>query len=526
MNASEDAGDRISQDTDFCTTFGVYKDGQYRSIGMNVLSQPMYDLGTGQFAELVPRDGANAYAAPEYVGRSVLLAGHQYFVLFDRVENESLMHRLSWYVRAGDEFPNILLLHGADGDRETQRTDLVTAATIGRWYDGRGDSLALVSHRMDIQAKATPFGCEVVVDGMHDLVFQSHLPTHYEQGQTVFAGTAGLVRMHGERTEFALFHGTKIGVEGVVFETEDTDLGIGGSVAAVAAGSPMRGRIVAPRAATIRIHVSTLTAATALYLDGAPAHAERRGDVLTLALERGHYEWELTDKLPLPAPAAVLRAEHIGGGARVFLRPSAAATSYCFELSNDNGATWTKVLERPQAEVTLTGLRANTKLHVRAIACNAAGESAPCDEYPLYITDAPPLPPDGLRVALSTGAATVTWGEVLGVTAYCLYARMADEPAFHLVHKGLERTFTDRRAGIIPCDPIPGLATKPRGGIIEYCITACNGIGESPRSRVANTDPASWRNWDPMPGEPFRRVYSFDPETPPSASEFARYYPA
>ena len=70
MNAAEDAGDRISQDTDFCTTFGVYKDGQYRSIGMNVLSRPMYDLGIGQFAELVPREGANAYAAPEYVGRS------------------------------------------------------------------------------------------------------------------------------------------------------------------------------------------------------------------------------------------------------------------------------------------------------------------------------------------------------------------------------------------------------------------------------------------------------------------------
>lgn len=75
-NGPEDAGDRISEDTDFCTTFGVYKDGQYRSVGMNVLSRPMYDLGVGQFAEIVPRGGPDAYAAPEYVGRSVLLAGH------------------------------------------------------------------------------------------------------------------------------------------------------------------------------------------------------------------------------------------------------------------------------------------------------------------------------------------------------------------------------------------------------------------------------------------------------------------
>ena len=522
MNAPEDAGDRISQDTDFCTTFGVYKDGQYRSIGMNVLSRPMYDLGTGQFAELVPREGANAYAAPEYVGRSVLLAGHQYFVLLDRVENESLMHRLAWYVRAGDEFPNIHLLRGADGDRETQRTDLVTAATTGRWYDGRGDSLAVVSHRKDIEAKTTPFGCEVMVDGMHDLVFQGHQSIRYEQGQTVFAGTAGFVRMHGDRTEFALFHGTRIGVEGVVFETDDTDLGIGGSVAG---GTPIRGHIFAPRAATLRLHLPTLPTATALYLDGALTDAERHGDVLTISLERGHYEWELTDKLPQPTPTAVLRTEQISGGARIFLRPSAAATSYRIELSHDNGATWTKALEHAQPQATLTGLHANTKLHVRAVACNEAGESVPCSEYPLYVTDAAPLPPDGLRIALGSGEANLTWGEVLGVTEYRVYVRASPGTGFHLLHKGLERSVKDRRAGIVPCDPVPGRATKPHGEVVEYCVTACNGIGESARSRIANTDPSSWRNWDPMPGERFRRVYNFDPETPPSASEFARYYP-
>jgi len=51
-NASEDVGDRRDQDTDFCTTFGVYKDQHFRSIGQNVLSRPFYNLGCGQFARL------------------------------------------------------------------------------------------------------------------------------------------------------------------------------------------------------------------------------------------------------------------------------------------------------------------------------------------------------------------------------------------------------------------------------------------------------------------------------------------
>lgn len=104
------------------------------------------------------------------------------------------MHRLSWFVRAGDAFPKIVLLRGATADGETQRTDLQTSATTGRWFDGRGDSLAVVSHRDDVRATATEFGCVVEVDGAQDLVFQSHHATKYERDGISFEGTAGLVR--------------------------------------------------------------------------------------------------------------------------------------------------------------------------------------------------------------------------------------------------------------------------------------------------------------------------------------------
>jgi hypothetical protein len=228
-NAPEDTGDRIVQDTDCCTTFGVFKAGRFRAVGMNVLSRPLYDLGSLQFAELVPREGAAAYAAPEYVSRSVLLAGQEYFVLYDQVLDASMHHRLSWFVRRGEELPVIQRLRGAErGGQEAQRTTLEMDGTYGAWFDGVGDSMALVSHRKDIQADATAFGCRVAFAGIRDLVFRNPQPVHFADGGNMFEGTAGLIRTTKDKIEFALFHGTRIGVPGIFFSTQDRDLAMSG----------------------------------------------------------------------------------------------------------------------------------------------------------------------------------------------------------------------------------------------------------------------------------------------------------
>jgi hypothetical protein len=39
-------------------------------------------------------------------------------------------------------------------------------------------------------------------------------------------------------------------------------------------------------------------------------------------------------------------------------------------------------------------------------------------------------------------------------------------------------------------------------------VTAVNGNGESDKCAWIDTDPDSWLNFDPVPGEPFRRVAS------------------
>ena len=518
----EDVGDRDDQDTDFCTTFGIYKNGQFRSIGMNELSHPLYDLGTGQFAEIVPREGPTAYSEPEYVSRSVLLAGREYFVLYDAVAHQALTHRLTWFVRKGDELPNIQLLRGAFGHRETQRTEVTSASTTGVWFDGLGDSLAVVSHRKDLKAEGTPFGCRVDLPGIQDLVFRNPEPIQFGEGDISFEGTAGLIRTTGATTEFSLFHGSRIGARGIIFATEDPNLGIGG---VVREGRAPYGEYFAPSASVLRITGPRLSENTIFYVDGVPRSGQRESAVIRFELEAGRHHWELTDTLPVPNAPRILRTENIAGGARVIVDPVAAATQYQLELSKDGGTTWTKVELQSGPRLSVSGLRDGEKVHVRALALNELHSSAPGAEYPIYVTNQPPPPPDGLRVGLTDGAATITWGEILGASEYRLYARVRSEGEFRLLHRGIDRSHIDRRSFIRPCHSIPGQSAEgAKETVIEYCVTALNGNGESTRSHPADTDPASWRNWDPMPGERFRRVTSFATDSPPSTSEWPRYY--
>lgn len=517
FTGSEDAGDRIDQDTDFCTNFGVYKNGGFRSIGMNVLSRPLYDLNVAQFAEIIPRRGASAYSAPEYVSRSILLAGHDYFILYDQVLNRSINHRLSWFTRKGSELPSIKLLRGSGDGKEFQRTEVHTESTTGMWFDGTGDSMAMVSHRTDLTAKETPFGCTVHGPGVDDIVFRNPMPIHYEAGALSFHGTSGILRKREHSIEFALFHGTHIAVEGIAIDTDDTELGISGTVTP---GEPLRGRFYAPAASSVRI---TASPAHKLFIEG---NLIPFTESSTIHLPQGDHIWELTDKLPTPIAPKILRTENTSGGARILLPAVGSATQYRIESSKDDGVTWTTAGKSTTPDIRLTGLVNDTKLHLRAIASNADRESSPSALYPLYVTARTPAPPDGLNVALTTGKATLTWGEVLGVIEYRLYARRRGEREFRILYRGLDRSYTDQRPGIRPPVQNPWDTNASLSfDLVEYCITAVNGNGESARSPISNTDPTTWRNWDPRPGEPYRRVISFDSDAPAAANELPPYYP-
>jgi hypothetical protein len=214
----------------------------------------------------------------------------------------------------------------------------------------------------------------------------------------------------------------------------------------------------------------------------------------------------------------------IAPAAHVFV---ASATQYQIELSRDSGATWSAAATNHRPDISISGLAREEKIHVRAIALNTEQESTPGPEYPIYATGNPPLPPDGLHVALRDCAAQLTWGEVLGVTEYRIYARIPSEHDSRLIYRGLDRSFTHKHEQIRSSLEKPNSVPAVPGKWIEYTVTAVNGNGESTHSRIADTDPGSWRNWDPMPGEPFRRTFE---DTAASASikvltTWPRYYP-
>jgi hypothetical protein len=506
-NAIEDDGDRDASDTDYLTNFGVWKDGYFKCIGQNVLSRPMYDLEVAQFAEIVPRTGAQSYCTPEYVSRSILLAGSDYFLLYDHVFNESIGHRLSWFVRRGDSFPHITRLRGnrpSGTGAILHPVDVETEDTVGKWFEGTGDSLACITHREGIVPAATAYGARVHTPETEDWVFFHPADVQLNEAGIVFRGTVGLVRQRGTASEICLIHGDRIGARGYMFHVSNREIGIS---ARIEDGKPTSGRFIVPIAGTIEIEAADLDAKMSLYLDGVKLNTTKTEKILKVQLAQGIYEWQLTDVLPVPLAPSIVRTEGCPGGARIFGTAMGTATRYRLERSDDNGTTWKRVADANRPEFTIVGLTNEKKYHVRLVAINDQQESKPGPEYPLYVTHEAPLPPAGLSVQLREGEATLTWGEVLGVKEYRLYRKGTAQTDFILCYRGLDCTYRDRNASIHPCDRMPETSFNDKvGAAIEYYVTAVNTNGESKESQVVDTNPGSWRNWNPVQDEPFRRA--------------------
>jgi hypothetical protein len=464
-NGREDTGDRATQDTDLQTNFGAFKDGKFRSLGRSTLARPLYDLGAAQFAELA----AGPYSSPEYLSRSVLLIGNDYFITFDDVFNEAIPHRFSWFVGKYEDMPFLRILRGGGRNPDEMRTDIVNDTTKGVWYDGLGDTMAIVSHRKDLKVASRPYGAEVRVDGGVDEVFRDNAGVRYREQGIEFDGKAGVVRKRSDgSTELALVHGSRISAGGLTLETNDPDLGISAGFDKPTESS---GIYCAPRASRVRIEPFSGD----FYVDGKRQPVRSVGAGVEVAFDPGTHWWQATAGDPTPNAPRILRTENVAGGARVIVEPVAGATGYRYELSRDGGKTWS-----PSAE-TLSGIADETKVHVRVIAVNASRQSAPGPEYPVYVTSKPPLPPDGLSIELRDGKASLTWGEILGATEYQLYADG------QIVYRGLDRSFVDARPAH------------------SYAVAAVNGNGEGGRSGAVEADPGSWLTFDPKPGEPFRR---------------------
>ena len=486
-NGREDAGDRYTHDTDFSCTFGVWKHGGFRAIGRNVLHRHMYNLGFVQFAEIVPRTRLCPYSWPEYQGRSIMLVGSDYFIVYDKVYSSTIVQRFSWFTHIGDDFPFIHFIKGG-----SQKTEITTDETKGAWYDGNGDCMALVTHKKGVSVEKTHFGCIARNNGWTDYVFRCRDDILFSEKGIQFKGTAGVIRESKESGfELAIFYGTFISAGGVTIETDEPELGIS---AGFKNASELAGTYIADKESSVWILLKyKINQASRIYIDGEELDIVKDGNGLLARLPAGEHKWQLTSALPVPAAPVILRTENRSGEVKVFFTQVPGAEGYHIELSRDNGTSWERTGETGLCEYSVKGLVDGMKVHVRVVAFNDLHESEPANEYPVYVTGDVPLPPDGLKAVIGEGMVELSWGEVLGVTEYRLYRRTMGMGEFTLAYSGLDRKYIENDK----CNEV-----------YKYSVSTVNGNGEGTKSSDVDTDPASWSNWDPMRGEKFRRRFT------------------
>ncbi|MFI7229333.1 hypothetical protein ACIBO5_39475 [Nonomuraea angiospora] len=526
----EDAGDRRVPDATFATSCAVWKDGSFRSIGQNTLDRPFHDLGWAQFAEIVPHpDGPVAGA---YRSRSVLLMGADYIATYDAFAPDQRTvwtwsaltrptgHDANSFTFLPDRMPYIHIVRGARRDGEI----VTPTSRILRLEGGDGDILAIVSHREDLSVTTTaPWGARISTPHAVDHVFRHEGgPVEVATDGLRFLGTAGAVRFrHDGRRQLALFRGTLIGAGDVTLTSGDPELAISLDFREPRA---IEGTYQTRKAATARLRVAGGLGCARIFIDGVPARSTPLSDEeVSVELPEGRHRWELTEGVPRPVPSRVLRTENVSGGAVVHFTHSAAADSYDIQRSTDGGVTWESAGSARRSPVTLSGLANGAKYHVRVVAGN--GEPGP--DYPVYATGGPPPAPDGLRLRLSDGKVTATWGEVLGAGRYRLYRRRKGTDGYREVFAGLAFGHSEDVAGVVPGLAEPSSGELPAGVTVhEYAVAAENGNGVGAKSPPVDTDPRGWRHWEPPVEEAFRRRHTYnrppytpDPVTPAHYTE-------
>ncbi len=507
-NGMEDVGDAPMGDTERCTNFGVKKDksyrciGDYRSVGRNDLTDPLYDFGFAQFASIQ----ANGEAAPEYKSRSVLLSGNDYIVILDDVKDKSVESRLSWFVEKDDDFPVIEQLRpgikGVDANiqpsNSTYHKDNGELNTKGRYYDGKGDFLTFVTHKK--QLKPVLDGAAYRIgkpDGSTEWIIRDDHNLAFNQDKLVFEGSAGLLRQSADKKTFeaAVFQGKKIGIPGLA--AQFSTLPQSGGMSLRNSSNGFSGIVQVRQETVVQFSLDQAPKGLVFYLDGKEVSLNQEStNKFSVRVPAGKHLWQWTSTGVIPSAPQIKRSVSAATWSQLEWSPVPGATSYSIQKSTDGGAEWGNIAEGIQsANYKLSGLTEGKKVHVRILAKGKGGISEPSDDYPIYPTANKPHAPEGL-IAVKTGnEVNLTWGQVLGAEQYALYQRVKGASDYQKIYAG-----NDRKASV-------KLAGDQK--IYEFSVTAANGNGESAKSSISDTDENRSINWYPIPGEIFRR----DPES-------------
>ncbi len=514
-NGKEDIGDRRIQDTDLLTNFGVFKDGHFKAIGRNDLTRPMYDLSIGQFAEIVSskKDG---YSWPEYQGRSIMLVGSDYFMIYDDVYNGNMGTRFSWFTHPNEDLPELNVVKGgaAGYNASKGKPEMIKVAgreTKGLWFDGTGDCMTFVSHKKGFVQETTPWGGIVTaMDGHKDYIFRNDTPVQANINGYVFDGTAGFIREREvNKQELALFHGTRIGNASFEIQTSNTDAGISAVYSGV---TNISGNYTSQQASAVTFQwTGSIPENILLFIDGKKYPGKFQQNKILVQIPAGKHIWTLTSGFPdLPRPEIDFTRNEKG---KVFLavHPVSGASRYRFEYSTNGSSDWSALKEQTSNGLLIRPAKTENKGYVRVIAVNNDHKSPASVIYPAYFTSEKPHCPDGLKLNIFPGKVELTWGKVLGCSEYQLFRRIKGSEKYQSIYKGKERQFTDR--------------TASAKEIYEYAVLVANGNGVSELCSAVDNNPSSWLNFDPKPGESFRRVASSWSESDNSGEKVGIYYP-
>lgn len=519
FNGPEDVGDGPFGDVERCTNFGVklspgYRQhGTYRSIGRGNLTAPLYDFGFAQSATLY----AHPSIANTYRSRSILQSGADYIAVFDDVANNSTESRFSWFTGREDDFPFIYQLTPGvsftDADlrpsQSSYHKDPAVLPTKGRYYDGKGDFLTIVTHLPNTKVARTTYGAQVQLrDGTTDHVFRSDTIVRYKQNGLVFAGTSGIIKeIAPGQFQGALFDGSELGA-GPLRIQMDTGGNTGISFQPVNGGYKGKCQTITDK--YIRFYLDgDGKSGLHFFIDGMPVVPQQADNgAIIISFPAGEHHWQWSSTNVIPGIPIITGTSNKSGGFSLHWTGVPGAASYQVQLSKDNGASWRAVAGAIQDTTTLVeGLMNHTKVHCRIIANGNDVQGNASAAYPVYINADPPHCPEGLQAMLQNSVVSIQWGQILGALQYNLYRRVksAKDTSWQLLYSGPQRAWLH--------------TLPPNAPVYEYTVTAVNGNGESSRSVMCDTDPASILNWYPP------RYYRFRRDTESHENGFPEYDP-